>query len=221
MRFINDDVKLKHGGRKAARMHQNELLDMIVARSDKAIDKMDVERCKPDDKICASITNLLEYDTVVYEDNRACSIEHMYLVAQNNDYMHSDKKMNDIGHPLLGLHTLENGLTFLGFISWDDWHLPAFRVLYCNGKNIRMYAPCRGNFVDVERKCGISTEEKYCIDDSVTTYIHGKHVNNLHYFPCWADSYLGKYGYSGKDDEKLGFNWDAIQQDIEACIEIA
>jgi hypothetical protein len=52
------------------------------------------------------------------------------------------------GHPCditLGIHTLENGLTFWGMYAGGDWEHPVTFILYWDGQNIRAYIPTEGN----------------------------------------------------------------------------
>jgi hypothetical protein len=46
---------------------------------------------------------------------------------------------------LMGLCTLNNGLTFWGQCAGGDWEHPVFFILYCDGPNIRAYVPKEGN----------------------------------------------------------------------------
>jgi hypothetical protein len=46
---------------------------------------------------------------------------------------------------IVGFHTLENDLTFLGFYAGGDWQQPVFGIVYWDGDNLRSYIPTDGN----------------------------------------------------------------------------
>ena len=45
----------------------------------------------------------------------------------------------------VGLHTLSNGLSYLGITAGGDWEVPIFFMLYWDGENLRGYVPKAGN----------------------------------------------------------------------------
>ncbi|MBI5066052.1 hypothetical protein HZA97_07480 [Candidatus Woesearchaeota archaeon] len=46
---------------------------------------------------------------------------------------------------LIGYHTLDNGLSFLGVGAGGDWECPVFFMLYWDGSELRGYIPTEGN----------------------------------------------------------------------------
>ena len=55
----------------------------------------------------------------------------------------------------VGLHTLDNGLSFLGVTAGGDWECPLFFMIYSDGSKLRAYIPKEGNVWN------ISTKEAY------------------------------------------------------------
>jgi hypothetical protein len=46
---------------------------------------------------------------------------------------------------LMGVHTLDNDLTFWGMSAGGDWEYPVFFLIYWDGKKLRGYVPTDGN----------------------------------------------------------------------------
>ena len=46
---------------------------------------------------------------------------------------------------VLGFHTLDNGLSFLGFLIGGDWEEPIFLLVYYTGNILRAFIPKEGN----------------------------------------------------------------------------
>jgi len=46
---------------------------------------------------------------------------------------------------LIGYHSLDNGLSFLGVNGGGDWEYPLFYLIYWDGKALRGYIPKEGN----------------------------------------------------------------------------
>ncbi len=65
--------------------------------------------------------------------------ENFEMGVGNNGY--SDIKCAQI----LGLHSLDNGLSFWGMSAGGDWEEPVFFIIYWDGKRIRGYVPTDGN----------------------------------------------------------------------------
>jgi len=57
--------------------------------------------------------------------------------------------------PLMGFHTLPNGLTFFGSTSGGDWEWPVLFIIYHSKKQLRAYVPRDGNLFNT------STMEAY------------------------------------------------------------
>jgi hypothetical protein len=228
-RFINDDVKLKVGGRKAAPITKERLGRMILetARNNpnemvrdvlSTLDEKWYEYCDGSQflQICTSLTE----DKSLQKDNKfhACAenvVGHKYYPSHT-----------EIGKPLMGMHTLDNGLTFFGFAVGGDWELPVYMIVYFDGKKLRLYTPSYGNLVNLDFKSALGSEDTDCknIDKIIKKYeklgVYPEDEDD--FFDRPAVTYLAQYGIDedGFDCGEANYNWDAIKQDIEARIEV-
>lgn len=215
-RFINDDVKLKRGGRKASKISQKDLAYLMCRRANKlfaekwgegeSLAHIDDEWYK-DDCYADLIIHLMEDETLksdVSKYDMTCCDEATF-----------DGILNKGTVNLTGMHTLKNGLTFYGFFqSVDCGPSCAFVIIYYDGKKLRAYVPTRGNTVNVDCKCVIGVEY-----DSTADYkkIEAKYRK----LGIWDDNkdfremYIAKYNL----DEEFCY-WDAVLEDIEARIEV-
>jgi hypothetical protein len=216
-RFINDDVKLKNGGRKAIKISQEDLAHLMYQRANKflveewgddAIFELadNGDWCKGDcyDEL---IQHLMEDKTLMADVSKydiTCCSEATFNGCLSKGTVN-----------LTGMHTLKNGLTFYGFfISVDCGPSCAFMIIYHDGQKLRAYVPTRGNTVNVDFKCVVGMEYDSMVD---ATKIETKYRK----LGIWRTDndfyrmYLAKYNL----DEEFCF-WDAIQQDIEARIEV-
>ena len=217
-RFINDDVKLKHGGRKAVRISQEELAHLMYQQANDLTTRRfgedlpfpdDGAWCK-DGNHYALITTLMEEDKSLMAD--VCKYDMFCCSEATLDGMSSVGTTN-----LTGMHTLKNGLTFYGYFhSVDCGPSCAFVIIYHDGKKLRAYVPTRGNTVNVILKCVVGMEYE-SIDPDEAEAKYRKHG-------IWKDNeyddeliwlYLDKYNL--KD---ACCDWDAILEDIEARIEV-
>jgi hypothetical protein len=67
---------------------------------------------------------------------------------ENHGYDSDNNKDESV---LLGFHTLENGLTFLGMCACGDWESPVFFIIYWDGR-LRAYIPKEGNCWNITTK---------------------------------------------------------------------
>lgn len=65
-----------------------------------------------------------------------------------------------VGASLVGFHTLENGLSFLGVTAGGDWESPLFFILYWDGKALRGYIPTEGNPWNTSQKAAYGNNEE-------------------------------------------------------------
>ena len=143
-RFINDDVKLRKGGRKATKITIDELKKQIV--------KFYNKHCLEDGDEECTMENLSLYD--IFENENIDKDRKFYLYWE--DYYDSISDIStfgnadDIGESLIGFHTLDNGFTFLGVGGCADWGLRSFTILYYDGKTIRCYTPSYGNLINLD-----------------------------------------------------------------------
>ena len=62
--------------------------------------------------------------------------------------------------PLTGIHTLDNGLTFLGVSAGGDWEYPVFFIIYWDGSKLRGYIPEDGNPYNSVAKCAYGNNDR-------------------------------------------------------------
>ena len=101
---------------------------------------------------------------------------------------------------LIGLHTLKNGLTFLGVNAGGDWEAPIFFIIYWDGKKLRGYIPVEGNSWNTD------TREAYGNDEEADL------VNFKKRYPELAQKI--KTEESAYFLQKIDFDPDKIEQDI-------
>ena len=222
-RFINDDVKLRQGGRKAPHISQDDLRDIVI-RTAKRLDNDAFEYAQRacadnlDDALFCAVRVLIERDATFEKDNK-------FQLEWDNFYIEIEE---DDPENLCGLHTLRNGLTFLGFSTAGDEQMSAFGIVYYDGKRVRLYFPSYGNYINLDFKCALGSEcdeekeekfeKKYrklgIWDENKEELFDGD-------YPCWEALYCAKYGldvYESFNWENI--NWKALKEDIESRIEI-
>ena len=60
----------------------------------------------------------------------------------------------------VGLHTLGNGLSYLGVTAGGDWETPLFFIVYWDGENLRGYVPKDGNTWNTKNNCAFGNDEE-------------------------------------------------------------
>lgn len=226
-RFINDDVKIRQGGRKAPRISQTDLRDIII-RTAKRLNNDEFEyqvkslRCAGNinEELYIAATIVVENDTTIEADNK-------FNFEWSNFYINCQINKQDPEN-MCGLHTLNNGFTFLGFSTAGDEQMPAFGILYYDGKRIRLYFPSYGNYVNLDFNCALGSECDYTKEERVEKKYRKLGIwdeNNEDLFefdsPCWDALYCAKYGLDVYESFNWdNINWDALIQDIESRIEI-
>lgn len=211
MRFINDDVKLKNGGRNAVKISQDDLWKRIVARAMKiGEDIEDVEDDGPDGESAYEfIRELIYNDETIHKDIK-------YYVDAENICTASDADYNDV---YVGVHTLPNGLTFYGIVMGGDWEIPMFLIIYWDGKQLRAYIPSYGNCINLDCKCAFGSEDDEVDEDKAEKLL--KKYKKLGIKPedpddiDWSELYCNKYEITLDD---CMYNYDAMIKDIEARI---
>ncbi|MCL2062231.1 MAG: hypothetical protein FWH03_06385 [Firmicutes bacterium] len=63
-------------------------------------------------------------------------------------------------NPLLDLCTIENGLTFFGFLANGDWETEMYFIVYYDGENLRGYVPRYGNAVNLDNMSAFGNDEE-------------------------------------------------------------
>ena len=212
MRFINDDVKLKIGGRNATKISKEELWKKIVSRARKIGEDIDedTEDEGPDaDSAYDFIREIIYSDETIRKDIK-------YNVDAENILVASDASYED---EYVGMHTLSNGLTFYGIIMGGDWEIPAFLIIYWDGKKLRAYIPSYGNVVNLDCKCAFGSEGDE-LDDAMEDKLLKKYKklgiepDDPNYID-WSEMYCKMYDTSPDECE---FNYDAMIEDITARI---
>lgn len=198
MRYINDDYQIKHGGRKATKNSitttQNAILKMLqrmhrsLPNVQPTVDEFtDANGNITDESILELLIELpsvrLQKDMKIHTEIENATISNKGLYGGNLQ-----------GTPLVGWHTLPNGLTFLGFQAGADWDEPYFGIIYFDGTQIRIYIPTYGN------PYNRVTMQTLGYDD-----------------PAADAKFLAKYGMT-MNSPNIGFQWDAILSDITARI---
>ena len=229
MRFINDDVKLTAGSHKAVKITKEDLGKLILKKALHAPEAMVDVLKGMDDKwyegceyheFLQLVTTLMS-DTTIQKDNE------FQAYAENVLGHEYEQPAEEVGSNLMGVHTLDNGLTFFGFAVGGDCAAPMFMVVYYDGENLRLYTPSYGNQVNLDLKCPLGTE---WVDEKNTA--HRKLFKKYQKLGVCDDedefwmepaiAYLAQYDISvdALYDGSIVYNWDAIRQDIETSIEV-
>lgn len=220
MRFINDDVKLKVGGRSAAPISEAELEEMMLKTAQRHNDELSDAELPLEEMDLYYVVQALHH-WVINKDNKF-NVDGENVIVPDDEY--DDDEFEDIGESLLGFHTLQNGLTFFGYMAGGDWESPVFMIIYYDGKKLRGYTPSYGNAVHLDCKCAFGSGD--CEMSKIPVY-RKKYGN----FNAWKEPetnweiqnvlrncYLEKYDMYPHDDNYIPVNFDAMKQDIESRI---
>lgn len=202
MRFVNDDVKLKNGGRNAVKISQDDLWKKIVTRAMKIGEDIEgVEDDGPDGESAYEfIRELIYNDETIHKDIK-------YDIDAENILTACDADYND---EYVGMHTVK-GLTFYGVIMGGDWEVPAFFIIYWDGKKLRAYVPSYGNLVNLDCKCAFGSENVEDEEKLLQKYKKlGIEPEDSDYID-WSELYCKMYETSPDSCE---FNYDAMLKDI-------
>ena len=210
MRFINDDVKLKQGGRNAVKISQDDLWKKIVARAMKIGEDIEgVEDDGPDGESAYEfIRELIYNDETIHKDIK-------YDIDAENILTACDADYNDES---VGMHTVKD-LTFYGVIMGGDWEVPAFFIIYWDGKKLRAYIPSYGNLINLDCKCAFGSENDG-VDDKKEEKLLKKY-KKLGIEPedpdyiDWSELYCKMYETSPYSCE---YNYDAMIKEIQTRI---
>ena len=223
MRFVNDNIKLKNGGRNAIKISKDELraiMRKVALKNNEYlqeelgdVQEWDTSDCKYQ-VVMDLMSDHLDKDNKFNVDMENCLVEH------EDEYEPDD---NEMGIPLMGFQTLDNGLTFFGFIAGGDWECSVFMIIYWDGKKLRSYTPTYGNTVNAWLKCAFGSEGYSDIELSKRYEELVEIVQDADEYEEWevdddnvlTTAYLHRYDLRM---ETMGFNWDAIKEDIMARI---
>lgn len=210
MRFVNDDVKLKHGGRNAVKISKDDLWKKIVARAmaiGEDIDEDDEDDGYDGENAWRFINAIVYCDSVISKDIKFNVDAENILTPEDGD------------DDYLGMHTLSNGLTYYAIEMGGDWEIPVFIIIYWDGKKLRAYIPSYGNLVNLDCKCAFGSEDNEVDDEKAEKLL--KKYKKLGIEPedpddiDWSELYCQMYGETRDGAE---FNYEAMIEDIKARI---
>jgi hypothetical protein len=215
MRFLNDDVAIEAGARTAIKKPAKQLARFMYNRAKSLTDSPEIFTqftgfdlfCEAENAVYCVAETLLEFHPAISQDNRY-NVRTYHCTTAITDFG------ADVGEPLGGFHTIGD-LTFFGFFAGDAWDYATFMIIYPDGDNLRLYTPIRGNFVNTDYNTVLGRECDTSDEDILTSFgLLESDTQTL------ADIYVQKYGYEKMDLEKVGFNWDAIKEDIKTAIKV-
>ena len=191
MRFINDDMGLKHNDRIVP--YDNSKFSVIMKIEEEA------------SKCGYSGTSFTNFDGTI---NPAAATKMIRRLFENHEQINADNCFglkaencifdarnipgSNIGDNLLGMHVMDHGLSYFGAIVGGDGDKGAFVIFYKENNDLRMFIPILGNKVNALRMCPIS--------------------NDSH-----SERFLSYYNMT---PASTFFNWNAIKIDILANITV-
>lgn len=245
--YINDDAPISPNLRQAGIVSINDL-EQIMIKTYNTLPS--VCQCKqPFNPVnyttrANQITDLAAI--ISLED--ICVSKDLTNINFNLENMHAETPnvytyAGDSGTDLCGLQTLSNKLTFCGIVAGGDWESPLFYIIYYDGTKLRAYIPIRGNIVNADTLSAFGSETN--LNNPNAPYnlpqLYAEYKTRNLLIPQTAtldefidndsiasDSYMRQYGlqmypcdacYIGKPDA-IGFNWDAIREEIEQTIQV-
>lgn len=224
MSFINENVKIEKGIRKAVSISGQELEQKIIDRA------REVKNYSPDTQVelKSAIFDIIGHDEIIKND---CNVDfHCENMTINPKSLFGSSLTDDT---LVGTHTLDNEFSFIGVQAGGDWEYPTFFILYYDGENVRMYIPSRGNCINLDFMSAFGSE-------SLNYYTHTNGISATEFFNKLEQKYkdLGIWDELVKDKDNFewdeetaiklyskqyddfGFHWHAIKDDIMTAIEI-
>lgn len=186
--YVNSDKKLiKSGGRNAIKVSidflKNEMEKILLKSPDfngnisKISEFLDVGNLP--------VSILLDSHSIMEKDLEKIEFDMENSTSVPNEFV-------DDGGLLVGFHTLDNGLSFLGCLAGGDWELPVFFIIYHNGKSLRAYIPTCGNLINRDAKSAFGNYD----DDEFMK----KELGDEYYESSFEDA---------------EYNWDLIEEDIK------
>ena len=212
MRFVNDDVKLKNGGRNAIKITEDDLWEKMCKRAIKIGEDIDEDAvtCKPwDEEAYSVVRELICCDPVIRKDIKFSVDAENILTDEDGDDQY------------LGLHETSTGLVYYGLMMGGDWEVPVFLIIYWDGKKLRAYVPSYGNLVNLDAGCAFGSEEDNLDYDQqvklLNKYTKYGDVPPLDEFDfqTWSELYCRMYDETQDGAEH---NFNAMIKDIEARI---
>lgn len=213
MRFINDDVKIEVGARTTVKISVDQLANRMFHEAKLITDDypMFTKLSTPDlvneceNAVYCVVKTLMRLNPIILADNKY-NVRPYHCATEITDFG------ADVGESIAGFHTID-GLTFFGFFAGDAWDYATFMVIYHDGKNLRLYTPVRGNFINTDYETALGGEFDKADAETIKKFgMLGAEEYSL------ADIYVQKYGFERMELEEVGFNFDAIRDDILATI---
>ena len=232
MGFLNDDYKIKVGGRKALCTGEFELYKHIY---DFVANEIKRGNCAYD------LEDLILYEELDDQDDWSDLIDKALSVLVNtSDWKYGVHTENvyagdNSSGGLIGVQTFPSGFTFVGAMVGGDWEEPVFVMVYWDGKKVRCYIPTYGNAVDVDFGTAFGSQIDYCSKDpsAVLKKLSKKYLqlgliddvgdlpfDDISNFPdsgFLTELYFKRYGVE-KSDTGYNVNWEAVMKDLQARI---
>lgn len=211
--LINHDYRFKPNTRTAVKISQEELFNKVCQLQN--LNPEDIDMHDPDDLEQLLIDVLPDFEETAQ-------------ILQDIPYPSSTNAINvnpkyELGQPeetpLLGFHTLPNGLTFLGFTQSDgEAILPAFHILYFDGNDLHIYEPVRGNRINLDFKTALGAEEYLSEEDEDVIMQNYQTQGIFNPDLTWMEMYLLKYQLDPYDNDVI--SWNAILDEITTSIQV-
>lgn len=138
--FINNDVKLKIGGRKISKLITKK------------------ELTKKFEKI--------GWKDLIEKDIKFADMENFY-VGWDGDFMEADEDCNYSRAIKL---SPTKKIPYLPVYYCGDWEYPINAVVYFDGKRLRAYTPSYGNFVNLKTKAAFGNDETLEESEEIIQY---------------------------------------------------
>ena len=207
-RFINDDIKVDTH-LNASEISKEELKE-IVLKAALMNDwvKDNLENWGKDSRQFLRAAVMTVFRTLG-DDNIYRLTDDVYAVSEESFGHYYELAENH----LLGLRTLENGVSFWGFLTdnnvWNVGDPGTFAVLYHDGKRIRLYTPVCGNDINTYMMTSLGMEAHVICKNDFAAY-QKVYDEGLAHEMC--DAYLAEYDLVR---DTVAHNWDAIKDELE------
>lgn len=209
-RFLNDDCKLRNGGRTAPKMSISELKRRLN-------DTQNGTNHMPD-----RISHLLYMGTLEKDIKYHIRLENEPTERPSDFWRYFPRCESK---NLVGYQTLPNGFTFYGAYGFGvSFNEPFYTIFYYDGKRIRAYTPTYGNIVNVDTKCFLGStaefrdSEDIDLDKLSDKYSDAGIIDSYLAIGEDADrAYLCKYGFAEWDNDYIGEPWPLVGPDQETC----
>ncbi len=138
--FINNDVKLKIGGRKISKLITKKELAQKLKK--------------------------IGWQDSIYKDIKFADIENFY-VGWNGEFSVADEDCNYL--KAIKLSPIKK-IPYLPVYYGGDWEYPINAVVYFDGKRLRAYTPSYGNFVNLKTKSAFGNDSELEESEEIIQY---------------------------------------------------